>query len=109
MKYKHLKLRAAFFKDLYGLSKKDAKEYMKECSDEHIHVICEALYNICNHSKLKYDENICRERECLNKYIKNLAKKSVDVKYKREILQKIGYEVLSLIHFAVLPLLKELL
>ena len=101
MKTKHLKKRVSYFKALRGLSKKDIKEYMVECPEELIHVICEACFNLCHHHALK------EEKEPLNVYLKKLANKKVSVQYKREILQKIGAEIVYLIGSSVLPLLKD--
>ena len=107
MKIKHLKIRQRYFKALCGLSKSDIKDYFRECKDAMIHVICEACFNLCHHNALKEDENVCREIEPLIAYIKKLKNKKVDVQYKRDILQKIGPVIVSLINSNVLPLLKE--
>ena len=106
MKIKHMKKRISYFKALRGLSKNEIKKYMRICPDILIHVICEACFNLCHHWDLQ-DEDICREREPLNVYIKKLANKKVPVEYKREILQKIGAEIVSIINSSVLLLLKE--
>ena len=100
MKTKHLKKRVSYFKALRGLCKKDIKEYMGECPEKLIHVICEACFNLCHHHALKGED------EPLDVYIKKLANKKVSVQYKREILQKIGSEIVNLIGSSVLPLLK---
>ena len=107
MKTKHLKKRVSYFKALRGLCKKDIKQYMDECPDTLIHVICEACYNLCHHRALKDEDITCREREPFNVYINKLASKKVPVQFKREILQKIGAEIVYLIDSSVLPLLKE--
>ena len=107
MKTKHLKKRVSYFKALCGLRNKDIKQYMAECPDTLIDVICEACFNLCHHHALKDEEITCREREPFNVYLKKLANKKVSVQYKREILQKIGAEIVYLIHSSVLPLLKE--
>ena len=62
MKTKHLKKRVAYFKALSGLSKKDIKQYMVECPESLIHVICEACYNLCHHPKLK---RVLKMKGCL--------------------------------------------
>ena len=91
MKTKHLKKRVSYFKALRGLRNKDIKQYMAECPDTLIDVICEACFNLCYHHALKDEEITCREREPFNVYLKKLANKKVSVQYKREILQKIVY------------------
>ena len=107
MKTKHLKKRSRYFKALGGLDKSEIKNYLRQCPDTLIHVICEACFNLCHHHALKEDERLCREIDPLNIYIKKLINKKVDVQYKRDILQKIGAEIVSLIYSNVLPLLKE--
>ena len=107
MKTKHLKKRVNYFKALRGLCNKDIKQYMAECPDTLIDVICEACFNLCHHHALKDEEITCREREPFNVYLKKLANKKVPVEYKREILQKIGAEIVSIINSSVLLLLKE--
>ena len=106
MKTKHMRKRISYFKALRGLPKNELKKYIATCEDQLIHVICEACFNLCHHCDLQ-DEDICREREPLNVYIKKLANKKVPVEYKREILQKIGAEIVSIINSSVLLLLKE--
>ena len=106
MKTKHMRKRISYFKALRGLPKNELKKYIATCEDQLIHVICEACFNLCHHCDLQ-DEDICREREPLNVYIKKLANKKVPVDYKREILQKIGAEIVSIINSSVLLLLKE--
>ena len=107
MKTKHLKKRSRYFKALCGLNKSEIKNYLRECPETLIHVICEACFNLCHHHALKEDESLCREMDPLNVYIKKLINKKVDVQYKRDILQKIGAEIVSLIYSNVLPLLNE--
>ena len=107
MKSKHLKKRLSYFKALRGLCKKDIKQYMLECEDQLIHVICEACFNLCHHHAVKDEEITCKEREPFDVYIKKLANEKVPVEYKREILQKIGAEIVYLIDSSIIPLLKE--
>ena len=78
MKTKHLKKRSRYFKALYGLNKSEIKNYLRECPDTLIHVICEACFNICHHHALKEDESLCREIDPLNVYIKKLINQKVD-------------------------------
>ena len=103
MKTKHMKKRVSYFKALRGLPKNELKKYISTCEDELIHVICEACFNLCHHHALKDDT----EKEPFNVYLKKLANKNVPVEYKREILQKIGAEIVSIINSSVLLLLKE--
>ena len=103
MKTKHMRKRISYFKALRGLPKNELKKYIATCEDQLIHVICEACFNLCHHHALKDDT----EKEPLNVYLQKLANEKVPVKYKREILQKIGGEIVSIINSSVLLLLKE--
>ena len=103
MKTKHMRKRISYFKALRGLPKNELKKYIATCEDQLIHVICEACFNLCHHHALKDDT----EKEPLNVYLQKLANEKVPVKYKREILQKIGAEIVSIINSSVLLLLKE--
>ena len=107
MKTKHLKKRIKYFKAICGLNKKGIKEYMRECPDTLIHVICEACFNLYHHQILKDADFEDKQKDALNDYLKILKDRKVQVQYKREILQKVGAEVVSLIHSTILPLLKE--
>ena len=107
MKTKHLKNRVKYFKALCGLNKKGLKEYVRECPDTLIDVICEACFNLCHHEILKDVGFEDSQKDALNDYLKILKDRKVQVQYKREILQKVGAEVVSLIHSTILPLLKE--
>ena len=53
MKQKQLKKRNCYFTALKGLSKKEKKEYLQECPNDLIDVICEGCFNSCKHEKLK--------------------------------------------------------
>ena len=103
MKTKHMRKRISYFKALRGLPKNELKKYIATCEDQLIHVICEACFNLCHHHALKDDT----EKEPHNVYLQKLANEKVPVKYKREILQKIGGEIVSIINSSVLLLLKE--
>ena len=43
---KNLKQKYNFLHDLCGLNKKDRRKYLKECSDENIHIISESVFNL---------------------------------------------------------------
>ena len=82
---------------------------MRECPDTLIHVICEACFNLCHHQILQDADFEYRQKDALNDYLLILKDRKVQVQYKREILQKVGAEVVSLIHSTILPLLKEVI
>ena len=88
MKQKHLKKRFKYFTAIKSLGKRDLKNYIKNCPDTLIHVLCEACFNLCNHDKLNNDEKLCKKILPLNIYMKKLKDERVDIEYKREILQK---------------------
>ena len=106
MKTKHMRKRISYFKALRGLPKNELKKYIATCEDQLIHVICEACFNLCHHEILK-DVGFEDSQKALNDYLKILKDRKVQVQYKREILQKVGAEVVSLIHSTILPLLEE--
>ena len=108
MKTKHMRKRISYFKALRGLPKNELKKYIATCEDQLIHVICEACFNLCHHEILKDVGFEDSQKDALNDYLKILKDRKVQVQYKREILQKVGAEVVSLIHSNILPLLKEI-
>ena len=108
MKTKHMRKRISYFKALRGLPKNELKKYIATCEDQLIHVICEACFNLCHHEILKDVGFEDSQKDALNDYLKILKDRKVQVQYKREILQKVGAEVVSLIHSTILPLLKEI-
>ena len=108
MKNKHLKKRVSYFKALSGLTKNEIKNYMVTCPDTLIDVICEACFNLCHHPKLKHREDLCEEMKPIGEHIKRLSKQNVPISYKRNILQKIGLQVVILIEKCILPLLKSI-
>ena len=109
MKHKHLKKRLKYFKVITKLGKKDVKQYIKTCPATLIHVICEACFNLCNHDELNSDKTLCKKIEPLKISIKKLANEKIHVQHKRDILQKVGAELISLINYSILPLLKNML
>ena len=108
MKTKHMRKRISYFKALRGLPKNELKKYIATCEDQLIHVICEACFNLCHHEILKDVGFEDSQKDALNDYLKILKDRKVQVQYRREILQKVGAEVVSLIHSTILPLLKEI-
>ena len=109
MKEKHLKKRLKYFQAISGLRKKDLKNYIKDCPNTLIHVISEACFNLCHHDKFNNDKKLHMKIKPLHIYIEKLADENVHVQFKREILQKIGAEVVSLINSNILPLLQKML
>ena len=108
MKIKHLKLRNCFFNALKGLSKKEKQEYINECSNEMIHVLCEGCFNLLKHEKLKNKKDIQNKIKPIKGQFEKLIDKKIPIKNKREILDKIGVEVISLIYKHIIPLLNNL-
>ena len=70
MKTKHLKKRIKYFKAKCGLNKKGIKEYMRECPDTLIHLICEGCFNLYHHQILKDVDFEDKEKDALNDYLK---------------------------------------
>ena len=94
-----LESKKKYFIDLCSLSKSDVQNYMRQCSDKDIQLICEACQRLHLYDDLK--------RDSLYKFIIALADKNVKVQYKRYILDSVGAELISLIQYFILPLLKE--
>ena len=105
MKYKHLKKRKCYFNALKGLSRKDKKEYLNECTNTMIHVICEACFNLRKHEKVKDKKDVVRKIKPIEAQFEKLTNENIAVEEKRQILGTIGIEVISLIVKHILPLL----
>ena len=108
MKEKHLKKRNCYFTALKGLSKKDKKEYLKECPKILINVLCEGCFNLLKHEKLKNKKDIQNKIKPIKEQFEKLADANFSIKDKRQILDKIGVEVISLINKHIVPLLDNL-
>ena len=94
-----LESKKKYFIDLCSLSESDMQNYMRQCPDKDIQLICEACQRLHLYDDLK--------RDSLYKFIIALADKNVKVPYKRYILQSVGAELLSLIKYFIIPLLNE--
>ena len=108
MKQKHLEKRNCYFTALKGLSKKDKKEYLKECPEILINVLCEGCFNLLKHEKLKNKKDIQNKIRPIKEQFKKLADTNISVENKRQILDKIGIEVIALINKYIVPLLDNL-
>ena len=108
MKQKHLKKRNCYFTALKGLSKKDKKEYFKECPKTLINVLCEGCFNLLKHEKLKNKKDVQNKIKPIREQFEKLADSNISIKQKRLILDKIGVEVISLINKHIVPLLDNL-
>ena len=108
MKQKYLKKRNCYFTALKGLSKKEKKEYLQECPNNLIDVICEGCFNLLKHEKLKNKKDIQNKIKPIKAQFEKLTDKKISIKNKREILDKIGVEVISLIYKHIIPLLNNL-
>ena len=108
MKQNQLKKRNCYFTALKGLSKKEKKEYLQECSNDLIDVICEGCFNLLKHEKLKNKKGIQNKIKPIKQQFEKLIDKKIPIKSKREILNKIGVEVISLIYKHIIPLLNNL-
>ena len=109
MKQKHLKKRNCYFTALKGLSKKEKKEYLKECPDILIDVICEGCFNLLKHEKLKNKKGIQNKIKPIKQQFEKLTDGKISIKNKREILDKIGVQVISLINKHLIPILNNLI
>ena len=75
------------------------QNYMSQCPDKDINLICKACQRLCHYDELK--------RDSLHKFIIVLADANEKVQYKRYILECVGAELLSLIRSFIIPLLIE--
>jgi len=104
---KLIKQKYDFLKDLTKLSKKERDIYIKKCSCDFLHVICEAVHNIvrgsCKNKKSRRKSNLMVD-------LKKLSNARFDIEKKRKILlnQK-GSGIFSLIASTVLPFLANLI
>ena len=94
-----LESKKKYFTELCSLSKSDMQNFMSQCQDNDIQLICEACQRLCLYHDLK--------RDSLYKFIVALAHKNVKVQYKRYILESVGAELLPLIRSFIIPLLVE--
>ena len=108
MKQTHLKKRNCYFTALKGLSKKDKKEYLKECPEILINVLCEGCFNLLKHEKLKNKKDVQNKIRPIKEQFEKLADANISIKNKRQILDEIGIEVIALINKYIVPLLDNL-
>lgn len=110
-KMKIIKRKFDFLRDVSKLSKRERKKYVKECSNENIHAICEAVHNVLKGHCTTKSKVVCGKLKLLQKELKKVADPSVDLTTKREILSnsQTGDGVFSIIASAVLPFLIDLL
>ena len=108
MKQKHLEKRNCYFTALKGLSKKDKKEYLKECPEILINVLCEGCFNLLKHEKLKNKKDVQNKIRPIKEQFEKLADANISIKNKRQILDEIGIEVIALINKYIVPLLDNL-
>ena len=108
MKQKHLEKRNCYFTALKGLSKKDKKEYLKECPKILINVLCEGCFNLLKHEKLKNKKDVQNKIKPIREQFEKLADANISIKNKRQILDEIGIEVIALINKYLVPLLDNL-
>ena len=107
---KLLKNKYNFLRDVAHLNQKDRKVYLKECCDDNIHTICEAVDNVL--------KNVCptngrvkKKVKSMDKELKKIANIKTKVSLKRDLLSapQTGNGIFSIIASTVLPFLVDLL
>ena len=73
-----------------------------------IHVICEACFNLLKHKKVKNKVDVQRRIRPIEAQFKVLSDENISVDVKRQILNDIGIEVISIVVKHLLPLLSTL-
>ena len=108
---KILKNKYNFLRDVGELSKRERKKYIKECSGDNIHTICEAVHNVLKGHCSKKSKSVNRKLCELRKELKKVADPDYDIALKRNILSssQTGDGVFSIIAGVVLPFLINLL
>ena len=108
---KLLKNKCDFLRDVSDLSKKERNKYLKECSNENIHTICEAVHNILKGHCSSKSKRVCKKMNGLEKVMKKVANPDYDITLKRDILSssQTGDGVFSIIASVVIPFLIDLL
>ena len=85
----NLKTSIGTLKHINNLKKEERKQFVEACSDECIHIICEACYNFLNGDlKLKRLKSIKEKFRPYRFEIRKLASPSLKVKSKRKILSE---------------------
>ena len=105
---KALKKKFNFLRDVGELSKSERKKYLKICSKENIHIICEAVHNVLKGDCSTKSKKLTKK---LRKELEKVANPNYDVTLKRNILSsaQTGDGVFSIIAGTVLPFLIDLL
>lgn len=106
-----LQKKCKFLKSLCKLSKKDRLKYLKECQDNHILTISEAIANVLLHVCPPTKPSSKKKVAALNKHMKKLTSKKATASVRRKIIShpQIGEGLISIIASTVLPFLASLL
>ena len=108
---KLLKDKYNFLSDLGKLSKRERQKYLKECPQNNIHTICEAVHDVLKGRCSTKSKSVNKKLTVLEKELKKVANPVYDLNSKREILSnsQTGDGVFSIIASVVLPFLLDLL
>lgn len=111
MKKKQLEKRIKFLQAFKSLCKKDKFQYIKDCPDPMINVICEACYNLLKLHSLKNEGKVKKKLKKIESFLEKLTSSDISVDERRNLLLKedIGKEIFGLISNAVLPTLEKFL
>ena len=103
------KRRLAFFAALKTLTKSQRKKFLATCSDNNLHTICGACFNI-NKNVIPVNKKTKKYKQ-VEKQLARLANPKLSIKSKRKLLMKdqVGHGVLGLLASTVLPFLTSLI
>jgi hypothetical protein len=110
MNKKRMQKHVTTLKHIKQLKPDQKLDFLKNCSDECIHTICEACYNILNQS-LKFNKDklyrVKKKLKPIRDDVRKLSNPKLSVKTKREILRKpqVGKGIFTLLATTVLPAL----
>lgn len=110
MRKKQVEKRIKFLLAFKSLSKKDQFQYVKDCPDPMINVICEACYNLLKLHSLKQQSKVKKKLKKIESFLEELSSSDTSVNERRNLLlnEDIGKEIFSLLSIAVLPALEKL-
>lgn len=111
MKKEQLQKRVTFFHALNGLDETDRIQYLEDCPEAVINIICEACHNLLKLELLSDQTEIRKRAKPIENYLKELSNAKIDVNRRRDLLKQedIGNVLFSLLTMYVLPTLIKLL
>lgn len=109
-----LKQRVNLLNTILSVNKTDRNLFLKRCTDDCIHALCEACFNLLNNS-FNYNQKeltrIKRKLRNIKNDFKKLSNNKISLKTKRSILSKpqVGNGIFSLLASTIIPALVSLI